>query len=133
MLQFHGKCTANPHVPLQPKACCTVIGPVSAAIQIHGLFFLAKEGKPLCGVPSKQRQGGFFFYFWLCRDHLSSEKCPGCILSALGMLWGPHRFSWTQGARRLGPCFKTPVLGFGMPQKQSGSVWLFSEPLAPPV
>lgn len=75
----------------------------------------------------------FFFIFGFAetvsaaRSALAASLVPwGCC----GALTGAR--GQCTGAWRLGPLFKTPLIGLGMHQKQSGSVWLFSVPLAPP-
>lgn len=100
-----------------------------------GLFFLAKEGKPLHSMPYRQRP---FFFIFLClalqRPSQQPEvprlhpRCPGDAAGDSPVL-GDNAL----GAQRLGPHFKTPLIGLGMQQKQSGNFWLFSVHLAPPV
>lgn len=68
MLQFHGKCTANPHVPLQPKAQVALsaaqqYGLFQEAIQIHGLILSSKERKNFSWHVFQAEIEGLIFLF----------------------------------------------------------------------
>lgn len=70
MLQFHGKCTANPHVPLQPKAqealyAAQQHGLFQQAVQIHGLILSSKKRKTFSWcVLQAEIKGLIFFIFY---------------------------------------------------------------------
>lgn len=88
MLQFHGTCTANPHVPLQPKAqealyAARQYGLFQQAVQIHGLILSSKKRKTFSWCVLQAEMKGLIFLFFTSQRPLQlwqvlwlHPKCP---------------------------------------------------------
>lgn len=123
MMQSPGKCIANPHLSLQPKAekALSAAQPLSAGVEIHGLILSYKGRKTfLCECPPGR--DGFIFGF---AEHISAARSK-CVL-LLHRQWAgdvvggsPMVRDGAPGIWRLGPCFKTPLIAL---ETTSKAVW----------
>lgn len=115
--------------------CCMAIGPVSAGIQIHGLTLSCKGRKTFAWCALQAETGAFIFLFLALQRPSQQREVPRLHPQHTGDAAGasPVLGDSAPEAWRLGPRFKTALIGLRLHQKQPGSIWLFSVPLAPSV
>lgn len=107
------------------SCCCAAMGPVSAAIQIHGLI-LSCKGRKTFAWCALQAETGFYFFLFLALQRLSQQPevpwlhpwCPGDAVGPSPVLgdsapghgdWGPSlKLHWL-----VWGCIKSSLVAFG--------------------